>query len=52
MIPAYIRMRISGATINQVSGDWLFLTIQMIIYFVIACIVYKLAMKKFTKSTK
>lgn len=51
MIPAYIRMRISGATINQVSGDWLFLTIQMIIYFVIACIVYKLAMKKFTKST-
>lgn len=51
MIPAYIRMRISGATINQVSSDWLFLTIQMIIYFVIACIVYKLAMKKFTKST-
>ena len=51
MIPAYIRMRISGATINQVSDDWLFLIIQMIIYFIIACIVYKLAMKKFTKST-
>ncbi len=51
MIPAYIRIRISGASINQVTGEWLFLVMQMLAYFILACITYKLAMKKFTKAT-
>ncbi len=51
MIPAYIRIRISGASINQVSGEWIFLLIQMLVYFILACVSYKLAMKKFTNPT-
>jgi ABC-2 type transport system permease protein len=51
MIPAYIRIRISGASINQVSGEWIFLLIQMLVYFILACVSYKIAMKKFTNPT-
>ncbi|MCX6231488.1 MAG: ABC transporter permease [Bacteroidetes bacterium] len=51
MIPVYIRMRICGASLDQVSAEWAFILIQMLIYFVLACISYKIAFRQFNKST-
>ncbi len=51
MIPIYIRMRICGASLDQLTAEWGFIMIQMVIYFVLACISYKFAINKFTKAT-
>ncbi|MDP4267312.1 MAG: ABC transporter permease [Bacteroidota bacterium] len=51
MIPAYLRMRTAGAGLSQVTGEWMFILIQMVIYFIIACVSYKLAMKNYKKGT-
>lgn len=51
MIPAYVRMRISGSSLDQVSAEWGFILIQMVVYFIIACLVYKFSMKYFNRST-
>ncbi|MFZ4401664.1 MAG: ABC transporter permease [Bacteroidales bacterium] len=51
MIPIYIRMRICGAGMNQLTSEWGFMLIQMVVYFVLACISYKFAIKKFSKAT-
>ncbi len=42
MIPAYLRIRTMGVTISQVKPELLFLLIQMVIYFVLAAVTYKI----------
>lgn len=49
MVPAYLRVRIMGAPLSSVTYEWTFLLIQMAVYFVIACIAYKLTSKKMAR---
>ncbi|MEI6697347.1 MAG: ABC transporter permease [Bacteroidota bacterium] len=51
MIPIYIRMRICGAGLDQLTAEWGFMMLQMVSYFILACFSYKIAIKKFTKAT-
>jgi len=51
MIPVYIRMRICGAGLDQLTAEWGFIMIQMVVYFVLACVSYKFAIRKFSKAT-
>jgi len=51
MIPIYIRMRVCGAGLNQLTAEWGFMMVQMVVYFVLACISYKFAIRKFSKAT-
>ena len=50
MIPAYIRIRVMGSNINNIRTEGLFLIIQMIVYFIFACIVTKTIVKKINKT--
>jgi len=43
MIPAFLRIRSMGVSINDVRPELTFLMIQMIVYFLLACIGYKIA---------
>ncbi len=43
MIPAFLRIRSMGVSINDVRPELTFLLIQMIVYFLLACIGYKIA---------
>lgn len=43
MIPAFLRIRSMGVSINDVRPELIFLMIQMIVYFLLACIGYKIA---------
>lgn len=45
-VPAYIKLRIMGAPLEAVHFEQAFLLIQMIIYFVLACLSYKYAIRK------
>lgn len=47
MVPAYLKIRIYGADIQSVKYELMFLIIQTIVYFALACVAYKLAVKKF-----
>jgi ABC-2 type transport system permease protein len=51
MIPMYIRMRVCGAGLNQLTAEWGFMMVQMVVYFVLACVSYKFAIRKFSNST-
>ncbi len=42
MIPAYLRIRTMGVSISQVKPELLFLLLQMVIYFVLAAVTYKI----------
>jgi ABC-2 type transport system permease protein len=46
MVPAYIRMRICGAPLIALKSEGIFLMAQLVVYFVLACIVYKLKIKR------
>ena len=43
MIPAYLRIRAMGVSINAVRPELLYLLCQMIIYFLLASLVYKIS---------
>ncbi len=43
MIPAYLRIRTMGVSINAVKPELLFLLVQMVVYFLIASAGYKLS---------
>ena len=43
MIPAFLRIRSMGVSIKDVRPELTFLMIQMIVYFLLACIGYKIA---------
>jgi ABC-2 type transport system permease protein len=49
MVPAYLRLRIMGAPLSSVSYEGTFLLVQMVIYFVLACIAYKFSSKKLAR---
>jgi len=42
MIPAFLRIRTMGVSINDVRPELLFLVIQMIVYFIMASVAYKI----------
>jgi len=50
MIPAYLRLRIMGASLESVHYEWAFLLIQMVVYFFLACFSYKIAIKRYGKN--
>ena len=49
MIPAYLRIRISGAGLESVHFEWMSLLIQSVIYFVLACFSYRYSIRRFGK---
>lgn len=51
MLPAYVKIRITGASLSQVSYELTLLIAIMIIYFITACLTYKFAMKHYNKKT-
>jgi ABC-2 type transport system permease protein len=49
MVPAFVRMRIMGVSLNDVSSEGLFLLGQMVIYFALANISYKVMVRKISR---
>lgn len=49
MVPAYLRLRLYGAGLDSVKFEMGFILLQMIVYFVLACYVYKIAIKRMGK---
>ena len=49
MIPAYLRMRVGGASLYDVKSEALFLLLQMVVYFVLACLAHKIMVKYISK---
>jgi ABC-2 type transport system permease protein len=49
MIPAYLRVRIMGAPLSSVAYEYTFLLIQMVVYFILACVAYKFSSKKLAR---
>ncbi|NWJ51922.1 MAG: ABC transporter permease [Bacteroidetes bacterium] len=49
MIPAYLRVRIMGAPLSSVAYEYTFILIQMVVYFVLACLAYKFSSKKLAR---
>ncbi|NJO68954.1 MAG: ABC transporter permease [Bacteroidetes bacterium] len=47
MIPAYLKMRISGAGLSDIKPEWAMLLIQSVIYFILAILSYRYAIRKF-----
>jgi ABC-2 type transport system permease protein len=47
LIPAYLRVMVDGAGFDAITYEWGFMIIQMCVYFVLACISYKFALKRF-----
>jgi ABC-2 type transport system permease protein len=46
MVPAYIRLRICGAPFHAIKAEFFFLLIQMVVYFILAAISYKIMIKR------
>jgi ABC-2 type transport system permease protein len=49
MVPAYLRLRIYGADLSSVSFEWGWMLVQMLTYFILACIAYRFARIRFDK---
>ncbi len=49
MIPAYLRMRLYGAGLESVHFEWGMMLLQMVVYYVLACYSYRLAIRRFGK---
>jgi ABC-2 type transport system permease protein len=43
MIPAFLRIRTMGVPLNQVKPELLFMLVQMIVYFLLAAVTYKIS---------
>ena len=50
MVPGYLKLRTIGAGLESVHYEWSLLLIQMIVYFFLACLSYKIAIKRFGKN--
>ncbi len=50
MVPGYLRLRILGAGLESVHYEWGFILFQMVVYFFLACLSYKIAIKRFGKN--
>jgi ABC-2 type transport system permease protein len=50
MIPAYLKIRIYGGGLESVHAEWVSLLIQDVVYFIMACLSYRLAIKRFGKN--
>ncbi len=46
MVPAYLRLRTMGATLADIKPELLFLTIQMLVYFILASLCHKYFTRK------
>lgn len=46
MIPAYLRIRTMGASVDAVKPELLHLLIQMVIYYLLAAVMYKISVKR------
>jgi ABC-2 type transport system permease protein len=49
MIPAYIRLRVCGAGLESVHFEWGMILLQMVVYYLLACYSYRLAIRRFGK---
>jgi len=49
MVPAYLKLRIYGAGLESVRFEWIFILVQMIVYFLLACYSYKIAIRRMGK---
>lgn len=49
MIPAYLKLRTSGASLANVRPEWVMLIIQAFIYFILAVFSYRYAIRRFGK---
>ncbi|HEX3009135.1 MAG TPA: ABC transporter permease [Bacteroidales bacterium] len=49
MIPAYLKVRIAGATIADIRPEYIMMLIQMVAYFILAITSYRLALWRFGK---
>jgi ABC-2 type transport system permease protein len=47
LIPAYLRVQVDGVGFYSIITEWSTLLIQMVVYFALACISYKYALKRF-----
>ncbi|MGA3013811.1 MAG: ABC transporter permease [Bacteroidales bacterium] len=46
MIPAFVKLRIIGGGVDSINYEWVLLLIQMVVYFLLACIALKVDQKK------
>lgn len=49
MIPAYLKIRTSGALLSDIRPEWAMMLIQTVIYFILACLSYRYAIRRFGK---
>lgn len=47
MIPAYLRLRVAGVDLESAHAEWIFLIVQAIIYFIIACWSYRYSIRRY-----
>jgi ABC-2 type transport system permease protein len=47
LIPAYLRVQVANASFASVQFEWFMLIIQMTVYFILACVSYKISLKRF-----
>jgi ABC-2 type transport system permease protein len=46
MIPAFVKLRIIGGGLDSIIYEWIMLLVQMVVYFLLACIALKFDQKK------
>jgi putative exporter of polyketide antibiotics len=49
MIPAFVKLRIIGGGLDSINYEWVLLLIQMVVYFLLACIALKVDQRKQVK---
>lgn len=49
MIPAYLKIRTSGASLADIRPEWAMMLVQTVIYFGLACLSYHFALRQFGK---
>jgi ABC-2 type transport system permease protein len=52
MIPAFVKLRIIGGGLDSITYEWTLLLVQMAIYFLLACIAFKIDQKKLAGEKK
>jgi len=51
-VPAYLKMRVQGSGAESYQTEWIFLIIQMTVYFILALISYRVALFQFNKKQR
>ena len=49
MVPAFIKLRLIGGGINSISNELTVIFIQLVVYFILALVSYRMAMKSFVR---